>query len=170
MSAHDVTATATARWKPIGCAALATLFVAGLGGAATDIGPWYYGLHKPSFQPPDWAFGPAWTAIYALAATAAVIGWRAARGAAARRRVIAAFALNALLNVLWSEMFFRLHRPDWALMESALLWLSVLLLIVLLAPIASLASWILAPYLAWVTFATALNFAVVRLNAPFGGT
>ncbi len=158
-----------ARWKPIACAAAAALVVAGLGGTATDIGPWYIGLHKPWFQPPDWAFAPAWTIIYALAATAGVLGWRAARDGAGRARVIAASAFNAMLNVLWSELFFRFHRPDFALYESVLLWLSVLVLIVLLAQTTPTASWVLAPYLAWVTFATVLNYAVVDLNAPFQG-
>ncbi len=158
------------RWKPIACAAAAALVVAGLGGAATEIGPWYYSLHKPWFQPPDWAFAPAWTLIYALAAIAGVLGWRAARNGRDRTRLLGAFALNALLNVLWSEMFFRLHRPDWAMYESAALWLSVLLLILLLAPQSSAAGWVLAPYLAWVTFATALNVAVVQINPPFGTT
>ncbi len=165
-----MTTARSARWKPIATAAAAALVVAGLGGAATEIGPWYYSLHKPSFQPPDWAFAPAWTIIYALAATAGVIGWRAARSRGARSRLLAAFALNALLNVLWSELFFRFHRPDIAMFESGLLWLSVLLLIVLLAPSAPNAAWVLAPYLAWVTFATALNVAVVQINAPFAGT
>ncbi len=158
-----------ARWKPITWAAILAVLVASLGGAATEIGPWYYGLHKPWFQPPDWAFGPAWTVIYALAAIAGVIGWRSARSKGQRLRVLSAFALNALLNVLWSELFFRLQRPDWSLAESVLLWLSVLLLIVLLSPSAPSAGWVLAPYLAWVTFATYLNYAVVQLNAPFAG-
>ncbi len=165
-----MTAIGTSRWKPIACAAVAALAVAGLGGAATEIGPWYFSLHKPWFQPPDWAFAPAWTLIYALAAIAGVLGWRTTRTRAGRMRMVAAFALNALLNVLWSEMFFRLQRPDWAAWESVLLWLSVLLLIVLLAPQSPTVGWVLSPYLAWVTFATALNVAVVQLNAPFRGT
>jgi tryptophan-rich sensory protein len=157
------------RWKPILAAALAACIVAGLGGSATEIGPWYYSLQKPWFQPPNWAFAPAWTVIYALASIAGVLGWNAARDRRAKLRIVAAFALNALLNVLWSELFFRLQRPDWAFYENALLWLSVVLLIVVLAPISPPASWVLAPYLAWVTFAGVLNLSVVQLNAPFQG-
>ena len=66
--------------------------------------------------------------------------------------------------MLWSELFFGLHRPDWALVEVGLLWLSVLVLIVVLRPISRTASWLLVPYLAWVTFAGILNLAIVRLN------
>ena len=78
------------------------------------------------------------------------------------------FAANALLNVLWSELFFGLHRPDWAWLEVAPFWLSVLALMVFLWPVSRRSSWLLAPYLAWVAFAGYLNWAVVRLNGPFG--
>ena len=77
------------------------------------------------------------------------------------------FALNALLNVSWSELFFGLQRPDWALAEVGVFWLSILLLIVVLRRYSKTASWLLLPYLAWVTFAAILNLAVVRLNYPF---
>jgi tryptophan-rich sensory protein len=149
-------------------AAAGALAVAALGMAATDLGPWYATLKQPGWKPPDAWFGPAWTVIYTLAATAAVKAWSAAdrRGdRAAQGRLIAAFALNGVLNVLWSWLFFRARRPDWALAEVVLLWLSILLLIVLAARSGSnVAAWLLAPYLLWVTFAAALNFAVVHLN------
>ena len=144
------------------------MVVAGLGAAATDIGPWYYGLHKSSLNPPDWLFGPAWTLIYALAALAGVLAWARARTAQQRARVLVLFAINALLNILWSELFFNFRRPDWALTEVAPFWLSILALMVFLWPISRQASWVLAPYLAWVCFAGWLNYEVVRLNGPFG--
>ena len=156
------------RRAPVLVAAAAALAVASLGAAASDIGPWYYGLHKPSWQPPDWLFGPVWTLIFALTALAGALAWRAARSTSERRRILMLFALNALLNVMWSEMFFHLQRPDWALIEVVPFWLSIVALIVGLARFAPLASRILIPYLLWVTFAAALNLAVVRLNAPFG--
>ena len=78
------------------------------------------------------------------------------------------FALNAFLNVSWSLLFFRLRRPDWAFAEVGLLWLSILVLVVFLGRVSRTSGWLLAPYLAWVTFAAALNLAVVRLNGPFG--
>ncbi len=157
------------RWKPVAVAAGAALVVAALGGAATDIGPWYLGLRKPHWQPPDWLFAPAWTAIYALTALAGLRAWRAAPDLAGRGWVLVAYAANALLNVLWSLLFFTLHRPDWALAEVVALWLSVALLIVVSARLDRTAGWLLAPYLAWVAFAGVLNWNVARLNAPISG-
>ena len=77
--------------------------------------------------------------------------------------MLALFALNALLNVLWSELFFGLQRPDWALVEVVPFWLSILALVVLLFPV-SRSGWALVPYLLWVAFAGVLNLAIVRLN------
>lgn len=156
------------RWKPILIAFGAALVVASLGGAATDIGPWYQALEKPSWQPPDWLFGPAWTLIFALSALSAATAWRHAPRGAGRDWVIGLFALNGFLNVMWSLLFFRLQRPDWALMEVTLLWLSVLVLIIYTARYSRNASLMLWPYLAWVTFAALLNWRIVELNAPFG--
>ncbi|EWS56909.1 tryptophan-rich sensory protein [Methylibium sp. Pch-M] len=154
--------------KPVLIAAAAALAVAGLGGLMTDLGPWYQRLVQPPWKPPDWLFGPAWTAIFALAAMAGVIAWRRAPRRVDREWMLALFALNGFLNVLWSLLFFRLHRPDWALFEVLLLWLSILLLIGVLARYARIASLLLLPYLAWVAFAGFLNLATVRLNGPFG--
>jgi tryptophan-rich sensory protein len=155
-------------WKPILVAALAAISVAALGALMTDLGPWYAGLHKPSWQPPDWLFGPVWTLIFGLCALSAYLAWRNAPNRGGRDGVIALFMLNAFLNVLWSALFFRLKRPDWALPEAALLWLSVLLMIVVLPRYSKTASVLLGPYLAWVLFAAILNWSVVDLNAPFG--
>ncbi|MBK8211229.1 MAG: tryptophan-rich sensory protein [Rhodospirillales bacterium] len=165
-----MTAARPALWGPILVAALAALVVANLGGLLTDIGPWYQNLQRPSWQPPDWLFPPAWTLIFALSATSGVLAWRAAPDAANRRRIVGAFAVNAVLNVLWSALFFSLRRPDWALIEVALLWLSIVLLIVVTGRVSRAAAWLLLPYLVWVSFASALNYAVVHLNGPFGGS
>jgi tryptophan-rich sensory protein len=148
-------------------AAGAAAAVEAVGGMMTDLSPWYYGLRRPGWTPPDWLFAPAWTVIFALAALAAVSAWRRAPDHSARLRIIAFFALNGVLNILWSALFFRLHRPDWALIEVVFLWLSILLLILLTAPMSRTSAWLLAPYLAWVSFAAALNLAVVWLNHPF---
>lgn len=158
-----------AGWKPVLVAAGAALAVAALGGAATDIGPWYEGLRKPAWQPPDWLFGPAWTAIFALTALAGLRAWRATPDVRGRGRVLSAYALNALLNILWSLLFFTLKRPDWALVEVVPLWLSIVLLIVVSGRRDRAAGWLLVPYLAWVAFAGVLNWSVVRLNEPFSG-
>lgn len=155
--------------KPVAVAALAALGVAVLGATVTEIGPWYRNLTKPSWQPPDWLFGPAWTVIYALAALSAARAWRDASSVATRDWVIALFALNGFFNVLWSLLFFRLKRPDWALGEVVFLSASVLVLIVYLARFSRGASNLLWVYLAWVTFAALLNLSIVQLNGPFGG-
>lgn len=152
------------RWQALLVASAGALAVAVLGMAATDLGPWYQNLRKPRWQPPDWLFGPAWTVIYALIVLSATSAWMAARDQAQRTRIILLFGLNALLNVGWSALFFELRRPDWALWESVPLWLSVLALVLALRPISRTAMWLLVPYLAWISFATCLNLAVVRLN------
>ena len=154
--------------RPVLVALAAAFVVAGLGGLMTDLGPWYRALQQPAWQPPDWAFGPAWTTIFALAALAGARAWQRAPDRASREWMLGLFALNAFLNVFWSLLYFRLKRPDWALYEVGFLWLSVLLLIVVLRPYARTAAWLLVPYFLWVTFAGALNYASVQLNRPFG--
>jgi len=154
-------------WRPVAIAAGAAIAVAGLGGLMTDIGPWYLSLQQPAWKPPDWAFGPAWTIIFALAAASGVAAWRSAPSQASREWLLGLFALNGFLNVLWSLLYFRLQRPDWALMEVGLLWLSVALLMGVTGRYSRKASLLLAPYLVWIAFAAALNAATVRLNGPF---
>jgi tryptophan-rich sensory protein len=159
-----MTAMAVRRWTPVATAAVAAFSVAALGGLATELGPWYYSLRMPSWKPPDWLFGPAWTLIYALSAISAVSAWWNSRNRANRFRILLLFAANSLLGIAWSVLFFSLRRPDWALFEVIFLWLSFVALIVGLWPISPMASWLLTPYLLWVSFAAVLNLAVVRLN------
>ena len=153
--------------KPIVIAATAAVVVASAGALVTDIDPWYQSLVQPGWKPPDWLFGPAWTMIFALAAAAGVIAWREAPSQTSRKWMLALFALNGFLNILWSLLYFRFRRPDWALLEVGLLWLSVLLLMVAIGRYSRRASFLLAPYLIWIGFAGALNWATVRLNPPF---
>jgi len=148
-------------------AGLATLALIALGALATELGPWYYGLKQPPWKPSDLWFGPVWTTIFTLTAWAGLRAWAAAAEGPPRTWLIAALLLNGVLNVLWSLLFFRLRRPDWALLEVVPLWLSILLLIGLFALHDSLAPWLMLPYLVWVGFAAYLNLAVVRLNSPF---
>ncbi len=149
-------------------AVLAALVVASVGGLITDLGPWYQSLQQPAWKPPDGLFAPGWTVIFGLTALSGYLAWRGAPSKTGRRWVITFFALNAGLNIAWSLFFFRFQRPDWALLEVGLLWLSIAMLIVLLRRFSTAASLLLLPYLAWVTFAGALNYAVVQLNGPFG--
>ena len=141
--------------------------VATVGGLLTEIGPWYAALKKPWFQPPDWLFGPAWTTIFALSAIAAVYAWRGAGDSTDRRAIVIVYVVNGISNVLWSLLFFKLHRPDWALWEVSFLWLSIVVMILTVRRFSSTAAWFLVPYLAWVSFAGVLNYAVVQLNQPF---
>jgi tryptophan-rich sensory protein len=149
-------------------AAVITLAVLGVGGLATTIGPWYQEqLRKPAWTPPIWAFGPAWSLILALAGCAGVLAWIHAPSVAGHIRIAGLFAATIVFQVAWSPLFFNLKRPDWALIEVAFLWLSVLALILGLAPYSTLAALLLAPYLAWVTFAALLNLKIVQINPSF---
>ncbi|MEL6869833.1 MAG: TspO/MBR family protein [Pseudomonadota bacterium] len=148
-------------------ALVGSLLTAFVGGMLTPIDAWYAALAKPAFQPPNWAFGPAWTVIFIMAAYAAHTAWQRAPSSSARRWVIILFTTNAILNVGWSFLFFYSRRPDLALYESCLLWLSILAIVIATVRYARLSAILMLPYLAWVTFATVLNRAIVDLNAPF---
>lgn len=175
MSAPAVTTAARARTRRVAIVAAAwTIAVAGIGGLATDLSPWYYALRQPPWKPPDTWFGPAWTLIFILTAWACARAWLAGAGdatagASARRTwLLAAVLVNSVLNVLWSWLFFTLRRPDWALVEWLPFWLSIGLLMASVARLDRQAALLLLPYLAWVAYAGALNAAVVQLNRPFG--
>lgn len=155
--------------RPIATAAALAMLIAAFGMTLTDLGPWYQSLRVPPWKPPDWLFGPAWTLIFSLAAMSASRAWVRRTDIPYRARLLALFLGNGILNLLWSVLFFRLHRPDWALNEVALLWLSIAALMIYTYRASRLSAVLLLPYLAWVTFAARLNYEVVRLNGPFGG-
>lgn len=148
--------------------AAVALVVAVAGGLLTEIGPWYHRLQRPSWKPPDWAFGPIWTVIFVMATIASALAWEAAPDANARWLVVAVLAINAVLNILWSAIFFKMKRPDWALVEVAALWLSILSLIIVLGRYSPTAGLLLLPYILWVSAAAVLNFQIVQMNKPFG--
>lgn len=152
---------------PVIAAVVWAILLGGAGGLMTEIGPWYRELKKPRWQPPDWLFGPAWTIILGLAAWAAVLAWDGADTAADRRLIAILYAINFVCHLAWSPLFFRLKRPDWALIEVVFLWASVLSLCILLRPYSVLASWLIVPYLVWVSFASVLNFTITQLNGRF---
>ena len=133
------------------------------GAVATRVDGWYHRLRKPSWTPPAWAFGPAWTLILALACASGVIAWTSA-SEDGRWRIGLSFGCNAIFHLIWSPVFFRLRRPDLALVDVACLWLSILAMIGVTGSTSLLAAGLLAPYLLWVTYAAAINMAVVRLN------
>lgn len=155
-------------WRAFAIALLASFAVAGVGGALTELGPWYFALKQPDWKPPDYAFGIIWSTIFTLAAFSAASAWTQAHSAAHKRRVVVLFALNGALNMLWSLLYFKLHRPDWALVEWAFLWLSVLSLVLGLRRYGRVAAWLNVPYLLWVSAAGLLNWQTLVLNGPFG--
>jgi tryptophan-rich sensory protein len=108
-------------------------------------------------------FGPAWTALYLMIAVSGWLVWRKA-GLAGAAGAFAIYALQLLLNAAWSGIFFGLRRMDIALAELGLLWLAILANIAAFAPHDAVAAWLLVPYLAWVSFAGALNAALLRAN------
>jgi tryptophan-rich sensory protein len=152
---------------PVAVGAAAAMVVAGAGTTMTELGPWYQGLQQPTWAPPDWAFGVIWTIIFSLTTIAGVSAWRRSPDSRTSEALIGMFAFNGFLNLLWSFLFFKMQRPDWALIEVALLWLSILALIVMTARYARTAALLLVPYLVWVTIAAALNYDIVVLNSPF---
>ena len=156
-------------WTAASIAAAWAIILGGAGGALTDIGQWYRELKKPRWQPPDWLFGPAWTVILGLAGWSFYVALTAAPTAEARMAVYALFGVNFVLHFIWSPLFFKLRRPDWALAENVLLLASVAALVIVLPRVSggSFAGWLNLPYFTWVSFALFLNWTIVKLNAPF---
>jgi translocator protein len=145
---------------------LAASFMAGLIGnlfTTPAIPEWYAQLDKPAFTPPSWVFGPAWTLLYILMAVAAWrVWWLAGFGGA--RGALTLFFLQLALNAGWSVVFFGLRAPGWALLEIALLWIAIVATTWAFFRHSRLAGALMVPYIAWVTFAAALNAAIWQLN------
>ena len=141
------------------------LAVAAAGGAVTasSVGTWYTGLAKPSFNPPDWVFGPVWTALYLMMAFAGWRVWRR-RGTGDARLALGAWALQLALNLCWSLVFFGARLIGAALVEIAVLFAAILVTALLFWRIDRVAGALLVPYAAWVAFAALLNAALWRLN------
>ncbi len=139
-------------------------FAAASPGALCPPGEWYAALNKPSWNPPGWVFGPVWSALYTMMAVAAWLVWRRG-GFAAQRRALVPFFAQLALNAAWTPLFFGLHRPGLAFAEILLLWLAIAWTIVAFWRVHRVAAGLLCPYLAWVSFAAALNGTLWRLNA-----
>ena len=133
-----------------------------LGGMVTvpALRPWYEELAKPSWTPPGWVFGPVWTILYPLIAIAGWTIWREGRS----RVAVLLFLLQLALNAAWPWLFFGLRRLDWALVDIVALLIAIVATIVVFYRLRRRAALLLVPYLAWVAFAAALNFAIWRLN------
>lgn len=139
---------------------------ASIGGAVTGpkIDSWYAILTKPSFNPPNWIFGPVWTTLYLMMALAAWLVWRE-RGWAGAKGPLTLFAVQLALNVLWSCLFFGLESPGLAFVEVLVLWAAIAATMAAFWLRSKPAGLLFLPYLAWVSFAAVLNFTIWRLNA-----
>jgi tryptophan-rich sensory protein len=139
--------------------------VAGVGArwTAGEIGGWYRTLARPAIAPPNWVFGPVWTLLYGLMAFAAWRVWLAPPSPA-RSWALGFFLGQLALNLAWTWIFFRRHAIGGALAEIAVLWVAIATTIVAFSRLEPAAAWLMAPYLAWVTFACALNATFWRLN------
>jgi tryptophan-rich sensory protein len=143
---------------------LALCFGAAAFGAAFPPGEWYAGLTRPGWTPPNWLFGPVWTTLYVMIAVAGWLVWR--EGASpGRRTALLWYGLQLLLNALWSWLFFGLESPALGFADIFLLLAAIGATILAFRPVSRTAAWLLLPYLLWVGYASALNFAIWRLNA-----
>lgn len=143
-----------------------TVGLGSLGGIFTisEIPNWYAGLQKPSFNPPDWIFGPVWTLLYVLMGISVYLIWKQPESDI-RNTAITLFVVQFILNFCWSIIFFKLHHTGWALVEIIAMWGFIFLTILWFGKSSSLAAWLLIPYISWVSFATLLNAAIWKLNS-----
>ncbi len=153
------------QWLVLALFLVICLATAGLGAAWTNlsVGDWYATIKKPSWNPPNWLFGPVWTALYIGMAVAAWLVWRK-NGLADAWLPLLLFVVQLFLNAAWSALFFGMRSPGLALADIVLLWFAILATIVAFGRVSSLAATLLVPYLAWVSFATALNWSIWRMN------
>ena len=125
---------------------------------------WYAGLVKPSFNPPNWIFAPAWILLYTLMGIAAFLIWNRRNGKKKIKTALVLFSVQLVLNSLWSIIFFGLHLPQYAFLEILVLWFFILLTLLSFYKISKPAGPLLLPYILWVSFATILNLSIMILN------
>lgn len=128
-----------------------------------SIDTWYVTLQKPSFNPPNWVFGPVWTVLYFLMSVSLFLIW-SKKTKNKDKKPLQFFLLQLGLNLLWSIVFFGLHSPIGAFITIVLLWAAIFYTIILFYKVSKNAAYLLIPYLLWVSFATLLNLAIVILN------
>jgi len=139
------------------------LLIGGAGGFVTAkaIPGWYSELRKPSWNPPNWIFGPVWTLLYLMMGTASWLVWREV---GFRENWVAFYGAQLFLNAIWSWVFFGWRRLNFALVNIILLWLAIVACTVVFWRISVIAGAMLIPYLLWVSFASALNYRIWALN------
>jgi benzodiazapine receptor len=138
----------------------AVCFAAATTGALFKPGEWYDRLDRPSWLPPDWLFPVAWSVLYVMIAVAGWLVWRAEGFGLA----LGIWAAQLVFNALWSVLFFGIRRLGVALAGAVALWASILGCVITFAPVSATASWLMVPYLAWVSFACVLNWSMWRRN------
>lgn len=129
-----------------------------------SIPTWYVTLHKPTFTPPNWLFGPVWSMLFVLMGVAVYQIWKKGIKTKKAKRVVQIFGMQLALNFFWSLLFFGMHSPILALLDILILWFAILWTLLSFAKIDKLAAWLMTPYLAWVSFASVLNLFIVKLN------
>ncbi len=132
---------------------------------AQSVQTWYPTLLKPSFNPPNWLFGPVWIVLYLMMGIALYLVWQRSSTGQNVQTAVIFFIIQLVLNAAWSLIFFGLQSPFWAFVEIVVLWVAILITIILFWEISRTASYLLVPYILWVTFAAILNFSIWRLNA-----
>lgn len=130
----------------------------------TGVESWYQTIQKPSWNPPNWIFGPVWTTLYVMMGIALFLVWKEDTSEELKKIAIALFAVQLTLNFFWSFIFFNQQQPGWALVEIIAMWFFILLTIFAFAQVNKTAAWLLVPYISWVSFATILNYTIWQLN------
>ena len=130
---------------------------------SSNIATWYASLNKPFFNPPNWLFGPVWTALYILMGISLFIVWKQPH-TRMRKQALQVFFVQLLFNFAWSFIFFYFHQPGIALIEIIILWFAILIMIITFSRLNRWSAYLQLPYFGWVTFATALNASIWYLN------
>jgi len=157
MKAKQISKFAASLLLPLGIGAIAGIFT------SKAIPGWYASLNQPSFNPPNWVFGPVWTTLYIIMGISLFLIWKLDVGKE-RNQAILVFMLQLFLNFCWSFFFFYFKIIGIALIDIVALWIMIVIMLIRFYKLKPLAAYINIPYLLWVTFATALNAAYFFLN------
>ncbi len=135
-------------------------FLAPLLGVGSPPGDWYASLNKPSWNPPGWLFGPVWTVLYLMMATAAWLVWKKCGWG----KALGFYGIQLVFNAAWTPLFFGAHQPGWALVDIIAMWVAIVVTTVAFFRVNKTAGGLMVPYFAWVSFAMVLNYTLWRMN------
>lgn len=147
------------------CVAL-PLAIGGIGGFFTfqSVKTWYITLNKPSFNPPNWVFGPVWTTLYILMGISSFLVWQKRKQTSLYDKAVVIYLVQLFLNLMWSFLFFYQQEIGWALAEIVILWTVILVNALLFYKINKIAGLLYLPYILWVSFASYLTYSIFLLN------